>query len=169
VPFLGKIPILGELFRARNTDKTKTDFLIFLQPHILRDDRQAAIETDAKYNYVREEQRRLNKDQDAKLPLLPFQPADVLPDINNGATQGGVLGAGDIGTPGTEGSTKNQPADPSPPASLPLAPAPAPATQATPAPAPLPSASSDAATPYTPPSGAAPATPSSTVPSGAQP
>jgi general secretion pathway protein D len=170
VPFLGKIPILGELFRARNTDKTKTDFLIFLQPHILRDDRQAAIETDAKYNYVREEQRRLNKDQDAKLPLLPFQPADVLPDINNGATQGGVLGAGDIGTPGTEGSSKNHPADPSAPASLPLAPAPAPASQATPAPAPLPSASSDAATPYTPPpSGAAPATPSPTVPSGAQP
>jgi general secretion pathway protein D len=168
VPFLGKIPILGELFRARNTDKTKTDFLIFLQPHILRDDRQAAIETDAKYNYVRDEQRRLNKDQDAKLPLLPFQPADVLPDINNGATQGGVLGAGDIGNPGTEGS-KSHAADPSAPASLPLAPAPAPAGQATPAPAPLPSASSDAATPYTPPSGAAPATPSPTVPSGAQP
>src|SRR5580658_8409207 len=99
VPILGKISILGELFSTRNTDKTNTDFLIFLQPHILRDDRQAAIETDAKYNYVREEQRRLNKDQDAKLPLLPFQPADVLPDINNGATQGGVLGAGDIGAP----------------------------------------------------------------------
>ncbi|HEV7984660.1 MAG TPA: type II secretion system secretin GspD, partial [Steroidobacteraceae bacterium] len=62
VPLLGHIPIIGELFRARNTSKTKTDFLIFLQPHILRDDRQAAIETDAKYNYLRDEQRRLNKD-----------------------------------------------------------------------------------------------------------
>jgi Flp pilus assembly secretin CpaC len=100
VPLLGKIPIIGELFHVRNTSKTKTDFLIFLQPHILRDDRAAAIETDAKYNYVREEQRRLNKDQDAHLPLLPFQPADVLPDIHNGATQGGILGAGDIGNPG---------------------------------------------------------------------
>jgi len=48
VPLLGKIPLIGELFRVRNTDKTKTDFLIFLQPHILRDDRQAAMETDAK-------------------------------------------------------------------------------------------------------------------------
>jgi general secretion pathway protein D len=100
VPLLGHIPIIGELFRTRNTSKSKTDFLIFLQPHILRDDRQAAIETDAKYNYLRDEQRRLNKDQDAKLPLLPFAPADVLPDIHNGATQGGVLGAGDIGSPG---------------------------------------------------------------------
>ncbi len=99
VPLLGKIPIIGELFRTRNTEKTKTNFLIFLQPHIMRTDDQAADETDAKYNYVREEQRRLNRDQDAKLPLLPFQPADVLPDIHNGATQSGVLGAGDIGTP----------------------------------------------------------------------
>ena len=54
VPLLGKIPLLGELFRTRNNQKTKTNFLIFLQPHILRDDVQAAIETDAKYNYMRE-------------------------------------------------------------------------------------------------------------------
>ena len=130
VPLLGHLPIIGELFRARNTDKTKTDFLIFLQPHILRDDKQAAIETDAKYNYVRDEQRRMNKDQDAKLPLLPFQPADVMPEINNGATKSGVLGAGDInatspadlpllpappsGSPGgsTEPSVPAGPADP---------------------------------------------------------
>ena len=124
VPLLGKIPIIGELFRARNTDKTKTDFLIFLQPHILRDDRQAAIETDAKYNYVREEQRRLNKDQDAKLPLLPFQPADVLPDIHNGETQGGILGAGDIGTPDTPQGNSNKSGSPGA-ASTPLAPGPA--------------------------------------------
>jgi general secretion pathway protein D len=128
VPLLGKIPLLGELFRVRNTDKTKTDFLIFLQPHILRDDRQAAMETDAKYNYVREEQRRLNRDQDAKLPLLPFQPADVLPDIHNGETQSGVLGAGDIGTPGTpSGSSSGDSTKSASPgaASTPLAPGPA--------------------------------------------
>jgi len=112
VPFLGHLPIIGELFRARNTSKTKTDFLIFLQPHILRDDKQAAIETDAKYNYMRDEQRRMNKDQDAKLPLLPFQPADVMPEIHNGATQGGVLGAADIGT-----SPDDMPLAPAPTAS----------------------------------------------------
>jgi general secretion pathway protein D len=130
VPLLGKIPLIGELFRVRNTDKTKTDFLIFLQPHILRDDRQAAMETDAKYNYVREEQRRLNRDQDAKLPLLPFQPADVLPDIHNGETQSGVLGAGDIGTPGNPSDDSKRSGSPGA-ASTPLAPGPA-ATPATP-------------------------------------
>ncbi|MGA8709159.1 MAG: type II secretion system secretin GspD [Steroidobacteraceae bacterium] len=127
VPLLGHIPLIGELFRTRNTSKTKTDFLIFLQPHILRDDRQAAIETDAKYDYLRDEQRRLNKDQDAKLPLLPFAPADVLPDIHNGATQGGVLGADDLGTAGHKDKRAN-PAAATPPAApdtTPLSPAPA--------------------------------------------
>jgi general secretion pathway protein D len=136
VPLLGRIPLLGELFRARNTSKSKSDFLIFLQPHILRDDRQAAIETDAKYNYLRDEQRRLNKDQDAKLPLLPFQPADVMPEIHNGETQSGVLGAGDIGPPDAKADKGNSingnstkvppsvsatPLAPSPPAAAPAA------------------------------------------------
>jgi general secretion pathway protein D len=115
VPFLGHLPIIGELFRARDTSKTKQDFLIFLQPHILRDDRQAAIETDAKYNYVRDEQRRLNKDQDAKLPLLPFQPADVMPEIHNGETQGGVLGADDIRKHSKEADASDTPMAPAPP------------------------------------------------------
>ena len=121
VPLLGRIPLLGELFRTRNTSKNKQEFLIFLQPHILRDDHQAAIETDAKYNYMRDEQRRVNRDQDAILPLLPFQPADVLPDIHNGETQGGVLGAGDIRTPGTP--SDNTKADSPGAATTPLAPA----------------------------------------------
>ncbi|MGA3159424.1 MAG: type II secretion system secretin GspD [Steroidobacteraceae bacterium] len=149
VPLLGKIPIIGELFHVRNTSKTKTDFLIFLQPHILRDDRAAAIETDAKYNYVREEQRRLNKDQDAHLPLLPFQPADVLPDIHNGATQGGILGAGDIGNPGLpqDNTTKAGPEGSAGAAVTPLAPSPpAPSTSpdVTTAPAPAPTATDSA-------------------------
>jgi general secretion pathway protein D len=120
VPLLGQIPLIGELFRVRNTSKAKTDFLIFLQPHILRDDSQAAIETDAKYNYLKDEQRRLNKDQDAKLPLLPFQPADVLPDIHNGHTQSGVLGADDIGNAGHNEQRRDTPPV------IPMAPAPTP-------------------------------------------
>jgi general secretion pathway protein D len=90
VPLLGAIPFLGEFFRARNTHKTKTNFLIFLQPHILRNDTQASVETDAKYDYVRDQQRILNRDPRA-LPLQPYAPADPLPAIENGRTQGGVL------------------------------------------------------------------------------
>jgi general secretion pathway protein D len=90
VPLLGKIPFIGELFRTRNTEKTKTNFLIFLQPHILRTDAQASVETDAKYDYIRDQQRILNKDPRA-LPLQPYAPADPLPSMENGRTSSGIL------------------------------------------------------------------------------
>jgi general secretion pathway protein D len=77
VPFLGRIPLLGELFRTRDTGKTKTNLMVFIQPHILRDDQQAASETDAKYNYIRDEQRKLNR-ENTLLPLQPFQKTEPL-------------------------------------------------------------------------------------------
>jgi general secretion pathway protein D len=97
VPLLGSIPIIGELFRTRNTEKTKTNFLIFLQPHILRDDTQAAVLTDAKYDYIRDQQRTLNKDSRA-IPLQPYAPADPLPPMVNGRTNGGALSPDETST-----------------------------------------------------------------------
>jgi general secretion pathway protein D len=122
VPFLGRIPLLGELFRTRDTAKNKTNFLIFLQPRILRDDAQAAIETDAKYNYVREEQRRVNRES-TLIPLEPYQPANLLPPIDNGQTRRGVL------SPDAGGARAHAPAavPASPATTTPLAPAPGPA------------------------------------------
>jgi general secretion pathway protein D len=122
VPLLGSIPLLGELFRARNTQKTKTDFLIFLQPRILRTDAEAAIETDAKYDYMRQEQRTSARDH-TKLPLQPFQPIDMLPPIRNGETPLGVLSPDTV----DEGAAGNNPrnggaARGKPAASMPLAP-----------------------------------------------
>lgn len=90
VPLLASIPLIGELFRTRNTEKTKTNFLIFLQPHILRNDAQAGVETDAKYDYIRDQQRILNRDPRV-LPMQPYAPADPLPSMENGRTKGGIL------------------------------------------------------------------------------
>jgi general secretion pathway protein D len=106
VPLLGSIPLIGELFRTRNTEKTKTNFLIFLQPHILRNDAQAARETDAKYDYIRDQQRILNKDKRI-IPLQPFAPADPLPSIENGQTSSGILSPDE--DPGTRPSKHGGP------------------------------------------------------------
>jgi general secretion pathway protein D len=54
VPVLGSIPILGNLFRSRKTDKVKTNLFVFIRAKILRDAAAAAVETDAKYNQIRE-------------------------------------------------------------------------------------------------------------------
>lgn len=37
VPFLGDIPILGNLFKQKKTTKAKTNILVFLRPYIIRD------------------------------------------------------------------------------------------------------------------------------------
>ena len=75
VPWLSRIPLIGELFKVRDTSKGKTNLMVFLQPHILHDDREAALETDSKYEYLRDQQRKVGHDS-AVLPLAPFQKLD---------------------------------------------------------------------------------------------
>ena len=69
VPFLGRIPIIGLAFKTRNATATKNNLMVFIRPKILRDGVQTSFETDAKYNYIRDEQKRMNKTE--LLPLLP--------------------------------------------------------------------------------------------------
>jgi len=54
VPVLGSIPLIGNLFRSRKTDKVKTNLFVFIRPKILRDAAAAAVETNAKYNQIRQ-------------------------------------------------------------------------------------------------------------------
>jgi Flp pilus assembly secretin CpaC len=69
VPFLGRIPLIGLAFKTRNSDRLKTNLMIFIRPKILRDGVQAAYETDAKYNYIVDEQKKTDKRE--LIPLLP--------------------------------------------------------------------------------------------------
>ena len=80
VPFLGRIPFIGEAFRTRSAKKNKTNLMVFIQPRILRDGLDAALETNQKYNYIRDEQRRLGPQREI-LPLLPGEPRGELPPL----------------------------------------------------------------------------------------
>ena len=42
IPFLGDIPLLGNLFKRKIKDNTKTELIIFLTPQIVRDGTQLA-------------------------------------------------------------------------------------------------------------------------------
>jgi general secretion pathway protein D len=82
VPFLGRIPGLGWLFRARSTEKVKTNLMVFIRPTILRDHIQASFETDAKYRYIRSLQLQQANEavplmRNAERPLLPENPTDL--------------------------------------------------------------------------------------------
>jgi general secretion pathway protein D len=78
VPFLGSIPIIGELFKTRSVDKVKTNLMVFIRPRILRDGTDAAIESNAKYNYVRKEQLERNG---GRVPLMPSERQPTLPPL----------------------------------------------------------------------------------------
>jgi general secretion pathway protein D len=80
VPFFGRIPVLGNLFRSRKTDKVKTNLLIFIRAKILRDSAQMSIETNAKYNSI---QNILQGNREAGVALMPDQERPVLPPLED--------------------------------------------------------------------------------------
>jgi general secretion pathway protein D len=53
VPFLGDIPLLGYLFQAKHAEKTKTNLIVFLNPHVVKEpERLAEITEDKKKEFA---------------------------------------------------------------------------------------------------------------------
>jgi general secretion pathway protein D len=77
VPFLGRLPILGHAFKTRSGRNDRSNLMVFIRPKILRDAEQTAIETNQKYNYIREEQRKVGREL---LPLIPGATRPILPE-----------------------------------------------------------------------------------------
>jgi general secretion pathway protein D len=89
VPGLGRVPGFGWLFRARNTDRTKTNLMVFIRPTILRNAQDARFQTNTKYRYIQDLQRQMADDpvllmRDRDRPQLPplsqDQAETVLPN-----------------------------------------------------------------------------------------
>lgn len=76
VPILGSIPGIGALFRSRKTDKVKTNLLVFIRPKILRDSAAVSLETNSKYNYIREV---LQQSEGTGIQLMPGEEHFALP------------------------------------------------------------------------------------------
>jgi general secretion pathway protein D len=123
VPLLGRIPIIGEAFRTRSAKKNKTNLLVFIQPRILRDGTDTAIETNQKYNYIREQQQQLSPRGEI-LPLLPGNKTQVLPPLPEPAPRPAPTpkpgpaaappSAAPKAAPAPAGDTPGTPAEPAP-------------------------------------------------------
>ncbi len=91
VPILGKIPILGALFRSRKTELVKTNLMVFIRPTILRDGTQAAMQSNARYNYM----RGLQLDSGLRpgsVQMMPGEDRPTLPPIDSsGRAVGGTI------------------------------------------------------------------------------
>jgi general secretion pathway protein D len=69
VPLLGDIPLLGYLFRASGTSKTKQNLLVFLQPSLVRDGASAAEMSQRQYAAIRT--LDMNVSRNGKVTRLP--------------------------------------------------------------------------------------------------
>jgi general secretion pathway protein D len=147
VPFLGSIPIIGNLFKVRNVTATKNNLMVFIRPKILRDQSQAAFETDSKYNYMLEEQKGQGGYENSWPKLLPGTPQPHLPALPPPPPPGT-----DAATPKMNSGAATEPA-----AHTTAAPAPAaPGAAGVAAPPGAPAPDSNAAQPAPPPSAAPP-------------
>lgn len=77
VPFLGEVPIVGWLFKAKTVKREKTNLYVFLTPHIVRTQKEAAglyQEKRESMGEVVEGVIKLNERKQETYPLLPPKP-----------------------------------------------------------------------------------------------
>ena len=139
VPVLGAIPIIGLAFKTRSNTVEKNSLMIFLRPKIMRDQAQAAYETDLKYNYMQDQQKTFDHrevpplligEHQPRLPPLPPAPppgaeAAPIPPGETQRRQDDTLNRRSLTPPAQPANTAPSTASPG---------APAPATTAAPAP-----------------------------------
>lgn len=99
VPGLGDLPVLGHLFRFKETTYDKTNTMVFLRPLILRNEEQSRFIAGGKYELIRDKQLKIRERgvalvDDELSPLLPgFEEYLELPppfEQNPGGASSGV-------------------------------------------------------------------------------
>ena len=74
VPFLGRIPLLGWLFKYREKRVGKTNLMVFLRPTIVRKSGDTLAFTRNRYDYILGEQRRMKGPEEGEKALRQFSP-----------------------------------------------------------------------------------------------
>jgi general secretion pathway protein D len=70
IPFLGDLPVLGNLFKSRGRQRDKTNLMVFIRPTILRSAADARAMTDRRYGYIRGRQYLQNPREEPSLDEL---------------------------------------------------------------------------------------------------
>ena len=68
VPLLGDLPGVGSLFRSVTRGHTKTNLMVFLRPYVMKNPNESSNVSDARYNYIIQEQLKLTPKQVWPLP-----------------------------------------------------------------------------------------------------
>lgn len=80
VPVLGRLPIIGELFKRKQKSAVKTNLMVFLRPKIVEDAASLAESTRKKYDYMRD----LSRDsQPGTRNIIHRRKPPVLPEVSD--------------------------------------------------------------------------------------
>jgi general secretion pathway protein D len=88
VPGLGDIPVIGNLFKYQNRDRTKTNLMVFLRPIVVRTGEQSANLAADRYDYIRG--RQLDARAQPSM-VMPDLGTTVLPALQDGRPAGGDI------------------------------------------------------------------------------
>jgi general secretion pathway protein D len=80
VPLLGDIPLFGHLFRSETRKRVKTNLMVFLRPHVLRDNNSSDVLTGERYDFIRQKQAEFRMQPHFALPDMQMEP---LPELKN--------------------------------------------------------------------------------------
>ena len=76
VPFLGDIPVLGELFKTTRVGKERRNLMVFIHPTIIRDDKMLNEISGQKYSFIRQQQLDM---QEEGISLMLNESPALLP------------------------------------------------------------------------------------------
>lgn len=78
IPLLGDMPLLGHLFRSETRNRQKTNLMVFLRPHVLRDADSGFELSQGRYEYIRNRQAEHQLQPHFALPSFQM---DMLPEL----------------------------------------------------------------------------------------
>jgi general secretion pathway protein D len=81
VPFLGDIPVIGELFKSRAKSREKTNLMVFIRPTILKSAADARKLAAQRYGYARDQQLILRPNEEPSLDELVREYMGAEPPI----------------------------------------------------------------------------------------
>jgi general secretion pathway protein D len=90
VPGLGDLPVVGALFRYTTRHKQKTNLMLFLRPHVVRDESAVRVLTTDRYDYIRKLEEAT---QAAPEFMLPKMEGAVIPELPAAPKPQGPAGA----------------------------------------------------------------------------
>jgi general secretion pathway protein D len=97
VPFLGDLPVVGQLFRFDNRTRTKSNLLVFLRPMVIRNQEEASALTMDRYEQIRALQQGAG--QPRQSAIMPINAAPVVPPPPTGPVPGQPALGGPVPAP----------------------------------------------------------------------